>query len=53
VSEDDEKRRLLRALGLRFAAEHAEVVEREIGKDLFRTTVLRIRVERATGKARR
>ena len=53
VSEAGEKRRLLRALGLRFAAEHAEVVDREINQDLFRTAVLRIRIERATGKARR
>ena len=53
VSDDDVKRDLLQALGLRFAAEHPEVVEREIAKDLFRTTVLRIRIERATGKARR
>jgi nitroimidazol reductase NimA-like FMN-containing flavoprotein (pyridoxamine 5'-phosphate oxidase superfamily) len=53
VSDDHEKRRLLRALGLRFAAAHAEVVDREIDKNLFRTAVLRIRIERATGKARR
>lgn len=53
VQDDGEKRHLLRALGLRFAAEHAEVVDREIEKDLFRTAVLRIRIERATGKARR
>lgn len=53
VSEDGEKRRLLRDLGLRFAAEHADVVDREIDKDLFRTTVLRVRIARVTGKARR
>ncbi len=53
VPDDHEKRRLLRALGLRFAKEHAEMVDREIEKDLFRTTVLRIRIERITGKARR
>ncbi len=53
VAEDGEKRRLLQALGLRFAAQHAEVVDREIEKDLFRTVVMRIRIERATGKARR
>jgi len=52
VQDEGEKRRLLRALGQRFAAEHAEVVDREIEKDLFRTAVLRIRIERATGKAR-
>jgi hypothetical protein len=53
VADEDEKRRLLQALGLRFAAEHPDVVDREIGKDLFRTAVLRVRIERATGKARR
>ncbi len=53
VSEDAEKRRLLRALGLRFAAAHPAVVDQEIDRDLFRTAVLRIRIERATGKARR
>ncbi|MBK9798138.1 MAG: pyridoxamine 5'-phosphate oxidase family protein [Holophagaceae bacterium] len=53
VQDEGEKRRLLRALGLRFAAEHPEVVDQEIDRDLFRTAVLRIRIERATGKARR
>ena len=51
--DEAEKRAALRALGLRFAAAHLDVVDREIGKDLFRTAVLRIRIERATGKARR
>lgn len=53
VEDEAEKREVLRALGLRFAPEHSEVVDREIGKDLFRTAVVRIRIERATGKARR
>jgi len=53
LTEDEEKRAALRALSLRFAAEHPEVVDRELGKDLFRTAVLRVRIERATGKARR
>ena len=53
VLDDGEKRRLLRALGLRFAAEHVDMVDREVEKDLFRTTVLRVRIERITGKARR
>jgi uncharacterized protein len=53
LQDDDEKRKALRALGLRFAAAHADLVDREIDKDLFRTAVLRIRIERATGKARR
>ncbi len=52
VSDGGEKHRLLQALGLRFAAEHPQVVAREVAKDLFRTTVLRIRILRATGKAR-
>jgi nitroimidazol reductase NimA-like FMN-containing flavoprotein (pyridoxamine 5'-phosphate oxidase superfamily) len=53
LSDEAEKRAALRALGLRFAAEHPEVVDRELDKDLFRTAVLRVRIERATGKARR
>lgn len=52
IMDESEKRAALRALGLRFAKEHAEMVDREIEKDLFRTAVLRIRIERATGKAR-
>ena len=52
VEGEAEKREALRALGLRFAPDHADVVERELGKDLFRTAVVRIRIERATGKAR-
>jgi hypothetical protein len=52
LADEAEKRAALRALGLRFAAAHPDVVDREIGKDLFRTAVLRIRIERATGKAR-
>lgn len=52
VEDEAEKRGALRALGLRFAPDHADVVEREIGKDLFRTVVVRIHIERATGKAR-
>lgn len=52
ASGEAEKRRLLQALGLRFAAEHPEVVAREVDRDLFRTAVLRVRILRATGKAR-
>ena len=52
LSDEGEKRLALRALGLRFAAGHPDMVDREIEKDLFRTAVLRIRIERATGKAR-
>jgi len=53
LTDDLEKREALRALGLRFAAAHPDLVYREIEKDLFRTAVVRIRIERATGKARR
>ena len=53
LTDGEEKRAALRALGLRFAAGHADLVDREIGKDLFRTAVLRVRIERVTGKARR
>lgn len=52
ITAEAEKRAALRALGLRFAPEHPEVVERELGKDLFRTAVVCIRIERVTGKAR-
>ena len=47
------KREALRALGLRFAKEHPDLVDREIEKDLFRTTVVRVHLERITGKAHR
>lgn len=53
ITDEVEKRAALQALALRFAPEHPEVVERELGKDLFRTAVVRIRIERVTGKARR
>jgi uncharacterized protein len=52
LQDAGEKREALRALGLRFAAAHPGLVDREIDKDLFRTAVLRIHIERATGKAR-
>jgi len=53
VTDDREKREALQALGRRFASEHPDLVDREIGKDLFRTTVVRLHMERVTGKARR
>ena len=53
LTDGAEKRAALRALGLRFAPEHAALVEREIDKDLARTTVVRVTMERITGKARR
>jgi len=52
LTDEGEKRAALRALGLRFAAEHPDLVDRGIEEDLFRTAVVRIRIERATGKAR-
>lgn len=52
LTDEWEKRVALRALGQRFAAGHPDLVEGEISKDLFRTAVVRIRIERATGKAR-
>ncbi len=53
LTEDREKREALRALGLRFAKEHPDLVEGEIEKDLFRTAVVRLQMERITGKAHR
>lgn len=53
LTDEAEKRAALRALGLRFAPEHAALVECEIDKDLARTTVVRVTMERITGKARR
>ncbi len=53
VTDDREKREALQALGRRFASEHPDLVEREIEKDLFRTAVVRLHMERITGKARR
>ena len=52
LTDEAEKRTALRALGQRFAAGHPDLVEGEISKDLNRTAVVRIRIERATGKAR-
>ncbi|HCZ33581.1 MAG TPA: MFS transporter [Holophagaceae bacterium] len=52
LTDEAEKRAALRALGLRFAAAHPDVVDREVAKDAFRTTVIRVRIQRATGKAR-
>ncbi len=53
LTDDQAKCKALRALGLRFAKEHPDLVEREIEQDLGRTAVLRIHMERITGKARR
>jgi nitroimidazol reductase NimA-like FMN-containing flavoprotein (pyridoxamine 5'-phosphate oxidase superfamily) len=48
-----DRRAALQAFGLRYAAQHPGRVQEEIEKDLFRTVVLRIDLERVTGKARR
>jgi nitroimidazol reductase NimA-like FMN-containing flavoprotein (pyridoxamine 5'-phosphate oxidase superfamily) len=53
LTDEGEKRAALRALGLRFAVAHPDLVDQAIDKDLFRTVVVRIRIERATGKAHR
>jgi len=53
ITDDGAKREALRALGLRFAKEHPDPVERAIEKDLFRTAVVRLHMERITGKAHR
>ena len=53
LEAEAERRAALQAFGRRFAAQHPERVREEIEKDLFRTVVLRIDLERVTGKARR
>ena len=53
LQDADERRSALIALGARFAPDQADQVAREIEKELFRTAVLRIVIERVTGKARR
>ena len=53
IHDEAAKREALQAFGRRFAAEHPEAVATEIDKDLFRIAVLRISIERVTGKARR
>ncbi len=52
LTDEGERREALRALGLRFAPGQPGLVDAEIDKHLFRTAVLRILVERVTGKAR-
>ncbi len=53
LTDEQDRLTALRALGARFAPQHPEVVAKEIEKDQFRTTVLRIVIERVTAKARR
>ena len=52
VTDEAERRAALQSFGARFAPDHPEVVARETAKDAFRTAVLRITIERVTGKAR-
>ena len=51
VEDAAEKRHALELLGRRFCADFPEQVAEEIRKDGPKTTVVRIRVERITGKA--
>ncbi len=53
MTDEGERLAGLQALGARFAPGHPEAVAREIAKDAFRTAVIRITLERVTGKARR
>ena len=53
LEAEAERRAALRAFGLRFAAPHPDLVQKGIEKNLFRTVVLRIDLERVTGKAHR
>ncbi len=53
VSDATEKQRALELLGQRFCAEFTSEVEDAIRKDGPRTTILRIQIERITGKAHR
>jgi nitroimidazol reductase NimA-like FMN-containing flavoprotein (pyridoxamine 5'-phosphate oxidase superfamily) len=53
LEDEKERRAALRAFGQRFAAQHPGIIEKEIERDIFRTVVLRIDLERVTGKARR
>jgi nitroimidazol reductase NimA-like FMN-containing flavoprotein (pyridoxamine 5'-phosphate oxidase superfamily) len=53
VTDAAEKRRALELLGQRFCAEFPGEVEEAIRKDGPRTAIVRIRIERITGKAQR
>jgi nitroimidazol reductase NimA-like FMN-containing flavoprotein (pyridoxamine 5'-phosphate oxidase superfamily) len=53
VTDASEKQRALELLGQRFSAEFPREVADAIRKDGPRTAVVRIRIERITGKARR
>ncbi len=51
LTDAGERLAALLALGRRFAPGHPEVVAREIEKDGFRTAVIRVVIERVTGKS--
>jgi len=53
VTDSVERRRAMELLAERFSGSVTPEVEREIAKDGPRTAILRIRIERITGKARR
>lgn len=53
VTDATEKRNALELLGQRFCADFADNVEEAIRKDGPRTAIVRIRIERITGKAHR
>lgn len=53
VEDPQERRRAMELLGERFCAGHPREVEASIAKDGPRTTLLRIHIERLTGKAHR
>ncbi len=53
VTDAEEKRRALELLGERFCAEFPGELEEAMRKDGPRTAIVRIRIERVTGKAHR
>jgi hypothetical protein len=52
VADETEKRHALELLAVRFCGGVTPEAEREIAKDGFRAAIVRIRLERITGKAR-
>jgi nitroimidazol reductase NimA-like FMN-containing flavoprotein (pyridoxamine 5'-phosphate oxidase superfamily) len=52
VEDAEEKRRALELLAIRFCGAMTPEAEREIAKDSFRTAIVRVTIERITGKAR-
>jgi nitroimidazol reductase NimA-like FMN-containing flavoprotein (pyridoxamine 5'-phosphate oxidase superfamily) len=51
VTDATEKQRALQLLGQRFCADFRAEMEEAIAKDGLRTTIIRIQIERITGKA--